>query len=439
MKRLFLVAVGVALYGLATSALVQSAAREQQLSPPDLGLSNLAPTALPVLNITPTPAPYARVPDPWAAAVASAIAARAQEAVAPFLLTSPQPGEAGAGVPGADAGEDHITHTTYPADPYTDLSKVPDAAAILWAAYTPRPAATKVPGVQGSGKFIWPLRGALTQGFSWRHMAIDIATGSGEEVVAADTGTVVFSGIDYGGLGLALLIDHGNRWMSAYGHASKLLAKPGEIVTRGQKIALVGSTGHSTGPHLHFALHQGPQAVDPLELLMRDAPSAPPPNVIVPDFKGFNPSELERKATSLRLTVVRLPNISSTYVPADQLMSVNPRAGTLLPIGSIITVVYSSGPATPTPTASSTPSVSATASLSPRPTTTGTPSALPSTTPTPSRTTNPSGAGTPTSSTSPTPTRTLSPGSHGSGAPALATPTPTRTSPHGPGYEPFKL
>lgn len=86
--------------------------------------------------------------------------------------------------------------------------------------------------------------------YKW-HSGIDIAVNSGTPIKAAEDGTVILSGSN-GGYGLCVIIDHGGSISTLYGHASKLLVKVGDVVTRGQTIALAGSTGVSTGPHLHF-------------------------------------------------------------------------------------------------------------------------------------------------------------------------------------------
>lgn len=86
--------------------------------------------------------------------------------------------------------------------------------------------------------------------YKW-HSGIDIAVNSGTPIKAAEDGTVILSGSN-GGYGLCVIIDHGGGISTLYGHASKLLVKEGDIVTRGQTVALAGSTGVSTGPHLHF-------------------------------------------------------------------------------------------------------------------------------------------------------------------------------------------
>jgi len=105
----------------------------------------------------------------------------------------------------------------------------------------------------GSG-MAWPTVGHyITQYYSWRHTGVDIANKIGTPIYAADNGIVlVAQGGWNGGYGNTVLLDNGGNIRTRYGHASKLLVKPGEKVVKGQIIALMGSTGRSTGPHLHF-------------------------------------------------------------------------------------------------------------------------------------------------------------------------------------------
>jgi len=114
----------------------------------------------------------------------------------------------------------------------------------------------------GTGTFTWPVPGntRITSPFGWRvhpifrtrefHSGIDIGAPSGRNIVASDGGTVLWA--DWlGGYGRTVIISHGN-FSTLYAHASTLLVEEGDRVTKGQVIARVGSTGHSTGPHLHF-------------------------------------------------------------------------------------------------------------------------------------------------------------------------------------------
>jgi murein DD-endopeptidase MepM/ murein hydrolase activator NlpD len=108
--------------------------------------------------------------------------------------------------------------------------------------------------VSGSG-LIWPASGPVTSGFGRRwgrlHAGIDIGAGYGAPIRAAKSGVVVFSGW-MNGYGNAIVINHGGGFSTLYGHQSRRVASQGQHVSQGQVIGYVGSTGHSTGPHLHF-------------------------------------------------------------------------------------------------------------------------------------------------------------------------------------------
>lgn len=118
----------------------------------------------------------------------------------------------------------------------------------------------------GTGQFSWPFSGILTQGYHAYHHAIDIAAHTGD-VKAADKGTVIRSGWWEGGYGNAVQIDHGNGYVTTYAHMSVLAVSVGDNVEKGQKIGVVGSTGRSTGPHVHFTLQKDGVFVNPLEYL----------------------------------------------------------------------------------------------------------------------------------------------------------------------------
>ena len=95
------------------------------------------------------------------------------------------------------------------------------------------------------------------------HEGIDIAAPIGTPIWAAAAGTVIYAGW-LSGYGSLVLVDHGNGLATAYAHASAILVVLGQQVSQGETIALVGSTGHSTGPHLHFEVRINGVAVDPL-------------------------------------------------------------------------------------------------------------------------------------------------------------------------------
>ncbi|MFC7534826.1 M23 family metallopeptidase [Actinoplanes sp. GCM10030250] len=110
-------------------------------------------------------------------------------------------------------------------------------------------------------EWVHPLSAAqVTSCFGQRwgrlHAGVDLAAPHGSPIVAAGAGVVVTAGPN-GGYGNAVLIDHGNGYLTNYGHMSKIVVEPGQKVTAGQHIGDEGSTGHSTGPHLHFEVHQG--------------------------------------------------------------------------------------------------------------------------------------------------------------------------------------
>lgn len=109
-------------------------------------------------------------------------------------------------------------------------------------------------GAYGTGTFVWPAANHYLSGNDYwsGHLALDIAAGAGAAVYAADSGVVVFSGPALGGYGNMVMIDHGNGYQSLYAHMSQVSVGCGASVSQGQYIGLAGSTGHSTGPHLHF-------------------------------------------------------------------------------------------------------------------------------------------------------------------------------------------
>ncbi|HET6658024.1 MAG TPA: peptidoglycan DD-metalloendopeptidase family protein [Gaiellaceae bacterium] len=123
-------------------------------------------------------------------------------------------------------------------------------------------------GTSSSG-LIWPVNGPITSGFGWRwgrmHEGIDIGVPCGTPIHAAASGTVIYSGwMD--GYGNFVVIDHGNGLATAYGHQSAIYVSGGSV-SQGQSIGAVGSTGNSTGCHLHFEVRVNGNPVDPLGYL----------------------------------------------------------------------------------------------------------------------------------------------------------------------------
>jgi len=124
--------------------------------------------------------------------------------------------------------------------------------------------------VSAIGKFLWPAFGQLSQYFSWYHPAIDISNLSGGPIKAADSGKVIVSGWpDNSGYGRRIIIDHGNGFTTLYAHLSSTAVSVGQYVSRGQTIGMMGSTGRSTGVHLHLEIRKNGVALNPLSLLGR--------------------------------------------------------------------------------------------------------------------------------------------------------------------------
>ncbi len=121
----------------------------------------------------------------------------------------------------------------------------------------------------GSGNFGWPANNHTISGndFFSGHLAIDIGAAEGAPVYASDSGVVVYSAPIAGGYGNMIMIDHGNGFTTLYAHNSQLVAQCGSNVVKGQVIAYAGSTGHSTGPHLHFEIRYRGMFVNPHDYL----------------------------------------------------------------------------------------------------------------------------------------------------------------------------
>ena len=152
----------------------------------------------------------------------------------------------------------------------------------------PRSVSPELPGLPSSGAYlpkpeerrqafdgyIWPAQGVFTSGYGWRwgrmHRGIDIAGPVGTPIVAAAPGTVTYSRWNSGGFGNLVEITHPDGSLTLYAHNHRNLVSEGEEVSQGQQIAEMGSTGFSTGPHVHFEIHrpgQGP--TDPMAFLPR--------------------------------------------------------------------------------------------------------------------------------------------------------------------------
>ena len=162
-----------------------------------------------------------------------------------------------------------------PAGPSTAPSSAPGAAKTPGAASPKKPLPTPPPAhvpQQYAGAYRWPLdAGIISSEYGQRwgkmHKGLDIAADSGEPVYAVAAGQVIYAGDGLSGYGNVVILKHDNKVTSLYAHNSALKVKVGDEVKQGDLVALLGSTGHSTGPHVHFEFRDGDTPVNPHTLL----------------------------------------------------------------------------------------------------------------------------------------------------------------------------
>ncbi len=126
---------------------------------------------------------------------------------------------------------------------------------------------------------IWPTKGWLSRGYGMKydpftgykqmHRGIDVANRTGTVIIAPAAGVVKSVG-KAGGLGKMIVIDHGYGFVTRYGHLSQITVQRGQKVMRGDEIALMGNSGYSTGPHLHYEVWRNGKALDPREFILND-------------------------------------------------------------------------------------------------------------------------------------------------------------------------
>jgi murein DD-endopeptidase MepM/ murein hydrolase activator NlpD len=178
------------------------------------------------------------------------------------------------------AGQELVLPGARPVVAHTGASETglaSDAAAVVNAApaaSTDRPTQQLASLPVARPGFAWPARGPITTYFGevgWTsprgHAGLDISAPWGAPVVAAAGGQVLLATRAGGGYGIEIILDHGDGLRTVYGHLSELDVQAGEGVSRSQLIGLVGSTGFSTGPHLHFEVRQNGELRNPLNLL----------------------------------------------------------------------------------------------------------------------------------------------------------------------------
>jgi murein DD-endopeptidase MepM/ murein hydrolase activator NlpD len=142
-------------------------------------------------------------------------------------------------------------------------------AGVSKAVYGPGACEGSYDGAYGTGAFIWPTSAHVLSGNDYwsGHLGIDIAAGFGDIIVASDSGVVVFAGWSTVGYGNMVMIDHGNGYQTVYGHLSSVAVRCGQSVYQGGYIGAAGSTGNSTGPHLHFEIRYGGGFINPWSML----------------------------------------------------------------------------------------------------------------------------------------------------------------------------
>ena len=171
---------------------------------------------------------------------------------------------------GSYPGETWLPMNTTPMPSFSSpaANSVPSTSKTIdWSKFTGNPSA------DGNTPSIWPATGVVTSPYGLRwggsdfHPGMDIANELGTPIVATADGTVEYAGWDSGGYGNMVDINHGNGIMTRYGHASQVVVSAGQSVKRGQVIAYMGSTGFSTGPHVHYEVQVNGQKVNPISYL----------------------------------------------------------------------------------------------------------------------------------------------------------------------------
>jgi murein DD-endopeptidase MepM/ murein hydrolase activator NlpD len=135
----------------------------------------------------------------------------------------------------------------------------------------PPPTEPPRPGVKTDAEFLWPIVGPINSPFGPRwgrfHAGIDLGSPHYQEVVAAADGEVIYANETRGGLGKAIVLQHGRGFRTVYAHLSIIVAREGDTARQGQAIGGVGETGRASGPHLHFEVRKNGVPLNPEEFL----------------------------------------------------------------------------------------------------------------------------------------------------------------------------
>ncbi len=122
-------------------------------------------------------------------------------------------------------------------------------------------------GTTPANKMFWPAKGVITQYYTWKHHGLDIANKQGTPIYSCDSGTIVYASWSKAGYGNMVEVDHGNGKHTRYGHFYQISVKVGDKVERGQLLGLMGTTGRSTGPHLHLEVRINNVTYNPLSYI----------------------------------------------------------------------------------------------------------------------------------------------------------------------------
>jgi murein DD-endopeptidase MepM/ murein hydrolase activator NlpD len=228
--------------------------------------ADLAPLALaqmdpPVEAIAPAPTPASQPEQATTGETPAAATATSPVEVEPTAT----PGEAAEETPGPAATPTSSPTAAPGSPPPPDIPRDPEKEDITAGATCPTTREVQ----PGTGSFIWPSQYQALSGtdFQEGHPGIDLSAPTGSAVYAADSGLVIFAGWTGIGYGNTILIDHGNGFQTLYAHLSQISVPCAARVEKGQFIGFSGSTGRSSGPHLHFEVRVPGGYLNPLKVL----------------------------------------------------------------------------------------------------------------------------------------------------------------------------